>query len=139
MIYLEHKKNVALNLKSWEMTAEVYDLDTKITIWKGPVTQHLVELLQSYIGEKWLPTDFYWKKTKRTERGDGHRFTQYAVDVNGKRYLMADVELRRRRVQAHTSGWQSFFMGLVLGMTRLTFWESMAVLMLFNRSKKRDG
>ncbi len=139
MIFFEHKKNVAINLKSWDMTAEVYDVDTEIIIWKGPVTQQLVELLQAYIKEKWLPTDFYWKKTKRTETADGHRFTQYAVDMNDKKYLRADVELRKRKVPAHASGWQSFFMGLVLGMTRLTFWESMAVLMLFTGSKKRDG
>ena len=85
-----------------------------------------------------IRADFYWKKTKRTETKDGHRFTQYAVDMEGKRYLKADVELKKRRVPARASGWQSFFMGLVLGMTRLTFWEAMAAMMVVNASKKRN-
>lgn len=138
MIYLEDKMNVAINLKSWDMTAEVYDIESKMTISSGPVTKRLVDLLQFYIKEGLIPADFYWKKTKRTETADGHRFTQYAVDMDGKRYLKADVELRKRRVPARASGWQSFFMGLVLGMTRLTFWEAMAAMMVVNESKKKE-
>jgi len=138
MIFLEHKKNVAINLKTWDMTAEVYDIESKMTISSGPVTQRLVDLLQFYIKEGLIPADFYWKKTKRTETVCGHRFTQYAVGMDGKRYLKADLELRKRRVPARASGWQSFFMGLVLGMTRLTFWEAMAAMMVVNASKKRN-
>jgi len=137
MIYLENKKNVVTNLKSWVMTAEVYDIKSRTIISSGLVTQNLVDLLQSYVKEGLLPPDFHWKKTNRNEMTDGHRFTQYAVGMDGKRYLRADVELRKRRVLVRSNGWRSFWFGFVLGLTRLTFWEAMANIMVVDALKRR--
>jgi hypothetical protein len=138
MIYLENKKNVAINLKSWDMTAEVYDIESKMTISSGPVTQRLVDLLQFYIKERLLPVDFWWKTTKRFELAEGHHFIQCAVGVDGKKYLRADVKLMRKRVLVRTNGWRSFWFGFVLGLTRLNFWEAMATIIVVDALKRRN-
>ena len=52
--------------------------------------------------------------------------------MDGKKYLKAEVKLMRKKVAARSGGWHSFWFGFVLGLTRLTFWEAMATVMVVN-------